>query len=84
MPRKTTVAVEGDAFRIDGKPTYAGRAYRGRKVEGLLMNARLVQGIFDDRNPETRRMWDYPDGTPFDAERNTREFVAQMPAWREA
>ncbi|HVK03325.1 MAG TPA: hypothetical protein VM490_07610, partial [Armatimonadaceae bacterium] len=47
-------------------------------------NARLVQGIFDDRNPETRRMWDYPDGTPFDAERNTREFVAQMPAWREA
>ena len=25
------------------------------------MNARLVQGIFDDRNPETRDRWKYPD-----------------------
>jgi hypothetical protein len=51
------------------------------KIEGLLMNARLVQGIFDDLNPETRGRWDYPDG-PWDPERNTREFIAAMPAWR--
>jgi hypothetical protein len=53
------------------------------KVEGLLLNSRMVQGIFDDRNPQTRKNWDYPDG-PWDPDRNTREFVAAMPAWREA
>jgi hypothetical protein len=51
------------------------------RIEGLLLNSRMVQGIFDDLNPETRSLWDYPDG-PWDAERNTREFVAAMSAWR--
>ena len=51
------------------------------KVEGLLLNARFVQGIFDDRNPETRKLWNYPDGA-WDPDRNTREFVAMMPQWR--
>jgi hypothetical protein len=46
------------------------------------MNARTVQGIFDDLNEETRGMWRYPDGAAYDAERNTREFVAAMPEWR--
>ena len=41
----------------------------------------MVQGVFDDLNPETRKNWDYPDG-PFDAERNVREFIAAMPEWR--
>jgi len=40
-----------------------------------------VQGIFDDRNAETRRRWAYPDG-PWDPERNTREFIAAMPLWK--
>jgi hypothetical protein len=53
------------------------------RVEGLLMNARLVQGVFDDLNPETRAMWAYPDG-PWDPERNTDEFVATMDSWRAA
>jgi hypothetical protein len=79
--RHTSVSIEGRAFLINGKPTYAGRTFRGHKVEGLLLNARLVQGVFDDLNPETRALWKYPDG-PFDAERNTREFVAAMPEWR--
>ena len=80
--RKTTVAIAKQAFLINGEPTYKGRALNGVKIEGLLLNARLVQGIFDDLNPQTRGMWAYPDGTAFDAERNTREFVAAMPAWR--
>jgi hypothetical protein len=42
----------------------------------------VVQGIFDDLNPETRSLWDYRD-VPWDAERNTREFVAAMPEWRD-
>ena len=80
---KTTVDVDGDRFLIDGRPTYPGRYFRGHRIEGLLLNARMVQGVFDDLNPETRSMFDYPDG-PFDAERNTSEFIAAMPGWRSA
>ena len=52
------------------------------KIEGLLMNSRMVQGIFDDLNPQTRDRWKYPDTGKWDADRNTREFVAAMPEWR--
>jgi hypothetical protein len=45
------------------------------------MNARLVQGIFDDLNPATRDRWAYPDTGRWDADRNTREFLAAMPLW---
>jgi hypothetical protein len=80
--RRTAVSIDKQAFLINGEPTYKGRSFSGKKVEGLLMNSRMVQGIFDDLNPETRAMWKYPDGQAFDAERNTREFVAAMPEWR--
>jgi len=79
---KTEVSIRGDAFLINGEPTYQGRAWEGKRIEGLLMNARLVQGIFDDRNGETVHRWAYPDNGKWDAERNTREFLAAMPEWR--
>ncbi|HYG73849.1 MAG TPA: hypothetical protein VEK08_02360 [Planctomycetota bacterium] len=69
-------------FLINGKPTYAGRAWNGKKIEGLLLNSRMVQGIFDDLNPETAGRWKYPDTGKWDAERNTREFLAAMSDWR--
>jgi hypothetical protein len=81
-PRTTTVAIVGDAFHINGKPTYAGRTWKGKKIEGLLFNSRMVQGIFDDLNDETRSRWNYPDTGKWDPQRNTREFVAAMPEWR--
>lgn len=77
MRRATSVGMAGNRFLINGEPTYAGRG----RVEGLLLNARMVQGIFDDLNPRTRGRWAYPDG-PWDARRNTAEFVAAMPGWR--
>ena len=75
-------AIQGDAFLINGKPTYKGRTWNGKKIEGLLLNSRMVQAIFDDLNPETRGKWAYPDTEKWDADRNTREFVAAMPEWR--
>src|SRR5262245_25941625 len=81
--RKTAVAIKGAAFLINGEPTYKGRTWNGKKIEGLLMNSRMVQAIFDDLNPETRDKWIYPDTKKWDADRNTREFVAAMPEWRE-
>ncbi|MGV3720591.1 MAG: hypothetical protein ACO1SX_06735 [Actinomycetota bacterium] len=81
--RKTSLEIRGEQFFINGKPTYPGRTFEGRRVEGLLMNTRMVQGIYDDRNPETVGRWAYPDTRKWDAARNTREFLAAMPAWRD-
>ena len=81
-PHRTVVSIVGDEFHMNGRPTYAGRTWRGHKIQGLLLNSRMVQGIFDDRNPETVRRWAYPDTGRWDAERNTREFLAAMPEWR--
>ena len=53
MNRKTAVSIEGDAFFINGRPTYEGRHFKGQRIEGLLMNSRMVQGIFDDLNDQT-------------------------------
>jgi hypothetical protein len=78
----TEISIDGEAFRINGEPTYKGRSWRGHKIEGLLLNARLVQGIFDDRNTNTVKLWAYPDTGKWDAERNTREFLQAMPEWR--
>jgi hypothetical protein len=80
---KTTVSIVGDAFHINGEPTYKGRTWRGNKIEGLLLNSRMVQGIFDDLNPATVSRWAYPDTHAWDPERNTREFLAAMPDWRQ-
>src|SRR5690606_19299754 len=41
---RTTVSIAGDEFHINGRPTYEGRTWNGRRIQGLLMNARLVQG----------------------------------------
>ena len=79
---RTTVSIIGEDFQINGRPTYEGRTWRGHRIEGLLMNSRMVQGIFDDRNPETIQRWAYPDTGRWDAERNTREFIEAMPDWR--
>jgi hypothetical protein len=80
---KTVVSIVGEQFYINGSPTYEGVYWDGHKIEGLLMNSRMVQGIFDDLNPETREDFKYPDTGVWDPDRNTREFVEAMPSWRE-
>jgi hypothetical protein len=82
MQRRTEVTIHGQAFHLNGGPTYAGRTWQGHRIEGLLFNSRMVQGIFDDLNPQTRGLWAYPDTGVWDPARNTREFVAAMPEWR--
>ena len=79
---QTVVSISGEEFLINGTPTYAGQFWQGHKVQGLLMNARLVQGIFDDRDPATAGRWAYPDTGKWDADRNTTEFIAAMPSWK--
>lgn len=82
MPGRTRLDIRGDDFLINDVPTYPGRAWNGSRIEGLLLNSRMVQATFDDLNPETRGRWAYPDTGAWDAERNMREFVAALPAYR--
>ena len=82
QPRQTTVSIVGEDFHINGRPTYAGRVWNGNRIEGLLLNSRMVQAVFDDLNPATAPRWAYPDTKAWDAERNVREFIAAIPTWK--
>jgi CubicO group peptidase (beta-lactamase class C family) len=57
------VSIKDGKWHINGEVTY-----RGTKAEGLLLNVRMVNSTFEDRNR-----------ADFDAEANTDEFVAQIP-----
>jgi len=80
--RATAVTIRNDMFLVNGSPTYSGRFWNCMRIEGLLMNARLIQGIFDDMNPVTRSKWAYPDTGEWDPQRNTAEFTAAIHLWR--
>jgi hypothetical protein len=75
------ISVANGGFAINGAPTYGGRRWKGHRIEGLLFNSRMANAIADDENPATRGAWAYADGE-WDAERNTREFIAALPAYR--
>jgi hypothetical protein len=84
MPKRhTVVTIEQADFFINGERTYKGRYWGDHRIEGLLMNSRMIQGIFDDYNPDTVSRWAYPDTGKWDADRNTREFIEHMPKWKE-
>ena len=60
---RTRVSIRNGRWFLNDEVTY-----RGTKAEGLLMNVRMVNAVFEDRNR--------PD---FDPEANTDEFIAQIP-----
>jgi CubicO group peptidase (beta-lactamase class C family) len=65
--RATEVAIKNGRWHINGAVTNPGSA-----AEGLLMNVRMVNATFEDRNPETSK-------PGFDADANNAEFIAQIP-----
>jgi hypothetical protein len=78
----TKVTIQGRKFLINSEYAYSGRTWRDIEIEGLLFNTRMVQGIFDDKNPETVSKWAYQDTGRWDADRNLREFLGAMPLWK--
>ena len=80
---RTTVSIAGDCLPHQRPADAEGPDWRGHRVEGLLPNSRMVQGVFDDLNPETRGPLGLPGHEDVGSRRNTREFVAAMRAWRE-
>ena len=78
---QTHVQIKGAKWYINNEPTLKGKTWKSYNVEGLLPNSRMVQGIFDDLNPETKKNWKYSDTGVWDANRNTIEFLAAMESW---
>ena len=55
---QTNLSIQGKRFLINGQLTYAEIQGSRPSVHGLLMNARFIQGIFDDRAaPERFARW---------------------------
>jgi hypothetical protein len=75
---QTAISIEGDRFLINGKPTNQARSWNGKRIEGLLFNSRMANAIVNDENPATRGVWAYLD-EDFSPERNTREFIENLP-----
>jgi len=64
---RTRISIKDGKWQINGSITYLGAP-----AEGLLMNVRMVNAVFEDRNK--------PD---FDAEANTNRFIARVPDYVE-
>jgi len=76
---KTTISIQGQHFLINGQKTYTDIQGSPASVQGLLMNARFIQGIFDDKTDPSRfnRF-----GRIFDPEQNTRDLIDALPQWQ--
>lgn len=61
--RRTSVSIDGAHWHINGSITYPGTP-----AEGLLMNVRMVNATFEDRNRDD-----------FDPDANTDAFLAALP-----
>jgi hypothetical protein len=77
------ILIAGTRFLLNGRPTYQGVEHRGKPVEGLLFNSRMVQAIFDDEHPETAVHWRYPDTGRWDPDRNTDGLCAMLTEYRQ-
>ena len=42
-PAKTHVTIAGDDFLLNGQLTYAGRAWQGHRIEGLLLDRKSTR-----------------------------------------
>ena len=76
------ISIRGDKFLFDDRLTYSEFPTARPEALGRLMNSRMVQATFDDENPETIKLFNYPDGSPFNPDRQTDEFVAALPGYR--
>ncbi|MBN4064981.1 hypothetical protein JYU04_04515, partial [Dehalococcoides mccartyi] len=77
----TSVSIYGDSFLINGIPTLQGRTFRGVSIEGLLLNSRMANAMWDDENKLTRHLWTYTNSKRRYADRNTEELIDMLPTY---
>lgn len=74
----TTYEIFKDKFLINGKLIYSEYPECPEQYRGLLMNARFIQGVFDEKSDRSRfdRF-----GEVFDPELNTEKLIEALPQW---
>ena len=71
---KTKLSIDGTKFLINGSLTYSEYPDCPEKYKGLLMNARFIQGVFDDKmEPERFNRF----GKKFEAGKKYRKIYAR-------
>ncbi|HXW08207.1 MAG TPA: serine hydrolase [Vicinamibacterales bacterium] len=68
---RTRVSIEGSRWLINGRPPH-----EGSPAEGLLMNVRMVNAVFEDSGPAANT---HLPG--FDPVRNTTRFISRLPEY---
>ncbi|MCC5806944.1 MAG: hypothetical protein JJU00_11515 [Opitutales bacterium] len=76
---KTTLGIQGTRFTINGELVYSEIPKSNPIAHGLLMNARFIQGVFDDAADPSRFIrW---GRDRWDPEANTDDLIAALPEW---
>src|SRR5690606_16647657 len=68
---RTQISIKGEHWYVNGKITN-----EGSPAEGLLMNVRMVNAVFEDRGDGWKQQVE-----AFDPEENTRQFIDKMPEY---
>ena len=76
---QTIVGIKNDKMTINGKLTYSGLSEVKHRHYGLMMNARFIQGIFDDRVDPSRFS---RFGCYWNADENTSALIKALPEWK--
>lgn len=72
----TQLTIQGDKFFLNRKLTYSEVSHS--PCAGLLLNARFIQGVFNDKAiPERFSRF----GRLFNPEQNTSDLIAALPQW---
>lgn len=76
---QTRLSIKGESFLINDQLTYSELAGSNPETHGLLMNARFIQGVFDDQaDPARFARWGYEQ---WDPDKNTDDLIAALPEW---
>ena len=76
---KTTLGIMGVNLTINGNLTYSDIPGTHSESHGLLMNARFIQGIFDDKADPSRFS---RFGYHWDPDENTERLISALPEWK--
>ncbi len=76
---KTVLTIQGEDFFINGKKTYAEIDGSKESSHGLLMNARFIQGIFDEKEDISR--FNRFGVDKYDPDKNTDDLIASLDEW---
>lgn len=75
---KTLLTTDGNKFLINGKKTYSEIPQCPEKYQGLLMNARFIQGVFKDvQDPQRFNRF----RRNFDPDQNSDELIRALSEW---